>query len=45
MYLLMSTGSAPVIDSRPAAVGVLLGSAALIWVTRRTLYKKQYRGD
>jgi hypothetical protein len=44
MYLLMTTGSAPVIDSTPAAIGVVLGSAALIWVTRRSLYKKQYRG-
>jgi hypothetical protein len=38
------TGSAPVIDSSPAAIGVVLGSAALIWVTRTSLYKKQCRG-
>ena len=44
MYLLMTTGSARAIDSTPAVIGVVLGSAALIWVTRRSLYKKQYRG-
>ena len=44
LYLLVTTGSAPAIGSTPAAIAVVLGSAALIWVTRRSLYKKQYRG-
>jgi hypothetical protein len=43
LYLLVTTGSAPAIGFAPAAVAVVLGSAALIWVTRRSLYKKQYR--
>ena len=44
LYLLVTTGTAPAIDSAPVASAVVLGSAALIWVTRRSLYKKQYRG-
>ncbi len=44
LYLIATTGSAPVIDSAPVALVVALASAAVIWVTRRSLYKKQYRG-
>jgi hypothetical protein len=44
LYLLVTTGSAPAIDSAPLALAVVLGSAALIWLTRRSLYARQYRG-
>ncbi|TQM57380.1 hypothetical protein [Humibacillus xanthopallidus] len=44
LYLLATTGSAPAIGSAPLAVLVVIGSAALIWATRKSLYKKKYRG-
>jgi len=44
LYLLVTAGTAPAINSTPVAAAVVLGSVALIWVTRRSLYKKQYRG-
>ena len=43
LYLLVTTGTAPAIGSAPVAGAVVLGSAALIWVTRKSLYKKEYR--
>ena len=43
LYLLVTTRSAPAIGSASVAVAVVLGSAAVIWLTRRSLYKKQFR--
>ena len=44
LHLLATTGSAPAIGSVPLALGVTVGAAAVIWLTRRSMYKKQYRG-
>ena len=44
LYLLVTTGSAPAIGTASVAVAVVLGSAVVIWMTRKSLYKKQYRG-
>ncbi|WP_404389279.1 hypothetical protein [Humibacillus xanthopallidus] len=45
VYLLVTTGSAPALGSLPLALTVCVVGAVLIWVTRRSLYKKQYRDD
>ena len=44
LYLLVTTGSAPAIGTASEAVAVVLGSAVVIWMTRKSLDKKQYRG-
>jgi hypothetical protein len=43
LFLLATTGSAPALGSVPLALTVSVVGAVLIWVTRRSLYKKQYR--
>ena len=45
VYLLVTTGSAPALGSLPLALTACVLGAVLIWVTRRSLYKKQYRDD
>ena len=43
LFLLVTTGSAPAIGSFALAAVATVVGAALIWFTRRSMYKKQYR--
>ena len=44
LLFLFANGSAPAFGSTSLAVAAVLGSAVLIWVTRRSMDNNEYRG-